>query len=102
MKAQNCRSSQELGLALYTLSESCIFRSANETEKAIVHLLQQVSSWRQFYRVLERMHPTAQVVPAVDSINRTRQSHRILLDSCMIFDLRHGQTIVGGLSFIPA
>ena len=72
MKTQNCCSSQALGPALYLLSESCIFRCANETEKAIVHLLQQVSSWRQFYLVLERMHPTAQVVPAVDSVKRIR------------------------------
>ncbi|CAJ0569356.1 unnamed protein product, partial [Mesorhabditis spiculigera] len=44
----------------------------NDTEKAIVHLLKQVSSWRQFYLVLERMHPDAEVVSAVDSVKRIR------------------------------
>ncbi len=61
-----------LGPALYLLSESYIFRSANETEKAIVQLLKQIGTWRQFYLVLERMDPTAQVVSAVESVERIR------------------------------
>ncbi|QXI30591.1 hypothetical protein [Pseudomonas vanderleydeniana] len=61
-----------LGPALYMLSEYYLLSPRDNTEKAIIHLLRQVSSWRQFYLVLERMHPTANVVKAVDSIDRIR------------------------------
>lgn len=68
-----CRLPPEiLGPALYVLSDFYLFAFKNQTEKAIVHLLKQVSSWRQFYLILERMHPTAEVVSAVDSVKRIR------------------------------
>ncbi|POA20234.1 hypothetical protein C1886_09315, partial [Pseudomonas sp. FW300-N1A1] len=68
-----CRLPPEvLGPVLYMLSDFYLFAFKNQTEKAIVHLLKQVSSWRQFYLILERMHPTAEVVSAADSVKRIR------------------------------
>ncbi|MFC3941236.1 hypothetical protein CCU68_02845 [Pseudomonas gingeri NCPPB 3146 = LMG 5327] len=61
-----------LGPALHQLSEYYLSALKDETERAIVHLLKQISSWRQFYLVLERMHPTAQVVPAEKGVERIR------------------------------
>ncbi|NWE56400.1 hypothetical protein HX825_09020, partial [Pseudomonas gingeri] len=61
-----------LGPALYELSKYYLSAFKDETEKAIIHLLRQVSSWRQFYLVLERMHPTAQIVLAEESVKHIR------------------------------
>ncbi len=74
-----------MGPILYELTEGYVLNYQDEWDRAAIKLLRCMRSWRHFYLTLEHMHPMAQQVPAIDSLQRLsghltpRQLHEFIL-----------------------